>query len=234
MPVNKVNILKSPLEKSIKSIATADPFRFSKNVHSLSEKKISADLFPVNSETCQQLSFNFKPSTSYLSFRESLHLQVFGKIIVKTTDPDGAIKNFHLSEDAMNIYLNDGFSKFVKGVKTTFNNHVTLDTSTLSFMDLNTFEIYSAIETSFLKSTDEFKKSNLMNNDIISQLELDQIKSLVTGEVFGDIEDITTSRKFSCSIPTFPFRLYPSFFKNRLKSAANSNADNNLPTVCVS
>ena len=232
MPKHLSNILKGPLEKSIKYIAGSEPFRYSKNVSNLCAKRVQADLFPPNSTSCQQMSFTLKPSKKYISFRQDCHLEVYAKILVNTTDENDVVHLFHLNEKIMNIYLNDGFSKFIKNVKCVFNNSVSLDTSTLSFQDLNVFEMYNAIETSFLKNTDEFKQTNLMLNDIISQFELSQIKAKIVGEQGGDIDNISSDRIFTCTLPIFPFRLYPSFYKHRLRSST-SHTPENLPTVCV-
>ena len=234
MPQIKSHILKSPIEKSIKFSSTSEHLRYSKNVANLSEKKIQANRIPNSSKKCQKLYFNIEPSQRYISFRNDCNISINAKVLVSCTDLETSVsKTFHLKESLMNIYLNSGFIKFINNVKCTFNHVLTLDSSTLSFQDFNVMELYHNIETSFLKSSDEFKKTNLLINKICTQFELDSLKPPST-PVIGDLaeaSDVTSSRLWTSSLPLFPFRNVPPYYKNRLNSATPENL--HLATVNI-
>ena len=231
-------ILRTPFEKSIKNLASQDTFRYSKNVKSLQERKIEGSLFPLHSKTCEKICFVFPPNRKYMSFKQDAVLELHGRILVDCENlsslslTTNEIVRFHLVEHLMGIYLNNGINKFLKGIKCSFNDSNFVNCSTLSFSDFNTFELFSDIENSLLKSTDTLKASN-RSNDIPSQFELATISDKdygYIGESNDSADDLTTPRIWKTTLPIYPFRSNPSFFQNRLNAASASSV--NTPTVC--
>ena len=235
MPAATSKIVRSPLEKSLKSLINEnESFKYSKNISHMEEKDKEGVLFPKNDKTPKKITFDFEPNNSYISFRENLHLSILGKIKVVCNKKllAGALETtdttFALNEEKMKIYLPGGINKFIKNVKCTFNNNVPVNCSTLAFQDFNTFELYHNIETSLLKDSDEFKASNRQLG-IVSQMELSGIKDIIKPEKAAYISELDNLRCFQSTLPCYPFRKYPSFIKNRIKSTLASNP--NIPTV---
>lgn len=227
-PVNKRNYIISPLEKAIKKNIVPQSPKYSKNVHNQQEKKISASLFPQNSKNVEKLSFYFDAQNRfYRSFRQDYQLEVHGKILVNCITKEEALtgvpkiieRTFHLNEKYMDIYLNNGFIKFIKNIKCTFNNNVAVNCDTLAFQDFPVFPLYHDIESSLVPSTDQSKLSNLLLCDIPSQFELKNISNLISGESKTKCTDTDTNRIFKTPLPIYPFRSSPQFYKNRMKSA---------------
>lgn len=227
-------IVRSPLEKSLKRLSENESFKYSKNIIHLEEKEKEGVLFPKNVKNPTKITFNFEPNNSYISFREDLHLSIIGKIkvICRKQLNDGTVDTvdvtFALNEELMKIYLPGGINKFIKNVKCTFNNNIPVNCSTLSFQDFNTQELYHNIETSLLKDSDDFKASN-RKLGILSQMELAGIKDILKPEKAAYISELDNLRLFQTVLPSFPFRKYPSWMKNRIKSTLASNP--NIPTV---
>ena len=235
MPAATSKIVRTPLEKSLKSLNENESFKYSKNIIHMEEKDKEGVLFPKNDITPKKISFDFEPNNSYISFRENLHLSILGKIKVVCNKKlaDGTLDTdtdttFALNEEKMKIYLPGGINKFIKNVKCTFNNNVPVNCSTLAFQDFNTFHLYHTIETSLLKDSDEFKASN-RKLGIVSQMELSGITDIIKPEKSAYITELNNLRCFQSTLPCFPFRKYPSFIKNRIKSTLASNP--NIPTV---
>ena len=203
-------ILRGPIEKSLKNNSSQSSFRYSKNVSSLEEKKICAELFPNNTKNVEKLSFLFEPSKKYIGFRENIHLEIIGKILVKCSQtskakPDETVeKTLHLNEKKMKIYMPNGIGKAVKNVRVNFNHSTAVNCSTLSFQSFNTFELYNDIEISLLRDSDEFKLSNLLQNDIVSQFELERVSELIAGESEESFSNTTTPRVFRTTLPCYP------------------------------
>ena len=229
-------IFRSPLEKSLKTSSSPNNFRYSKNVSELQEKTVQGVLFPSNSKKIEKISFTIDPSKKYIGFRENIHLEIHGKILLKCIatkvkpSADDVAENvtLHLNEKLMSIYLNNGINKFISNVKCTFNNSSNLNCSTLSFQDMNAFELYNDLEISLLKSSDEFKLTNFLQNDIISQFELNKLEELA-GESEENLKDVKSSRIFRTTLPIFPFRTFPKFYKNRIDASGTETANISTP-----
>lgn len=237
MPVTN-KIVRLPFEKALKNFYDNDSVKFSKNIKYFEEKELEGKLFPANSKTPEKLSFVFDPRPQYISFRQDVHLSIYGQIKV-ICNPVGANdvvdqktkKTFMLNEKMMNMYLNSGINKFIRNVKCTFNNNTLIDCSTLSFQDFNTFDLYHAIESSLLKESDPLKASN-QNLDILSQFELSKIKELIDPEGKENVESTENyQRLFQTTLPLFPLRKLPPFYKNRINSTLSSVP--NSPTVSI-
>ena len=214
---NNKHVLRSPFEKAIKNSSAINEYRYSKNIKTFEEKRLKADLFPIHQARGkrEKITFTFPPNSKFLSFRKDVNLELHGRIIVqciadevstqspsKSTPPTK--QAFHLSEHKMNVYLNNGINKFIKNIRCTLNDTLSVNTSTLSFNDYNSFSLYHDIETSFLKSTDPFLESNkLMDN--ISQLTLPTINNEqyggYTGETIETMNDIKTPRIWRTTLP---------------------------------
>ena len=210
MPQPSNKILRSPIEKSLKNNSSQNSFRYSKNVSDLQEKRIRAQLFPLNTKKVEKMSFLFDPSTKYTSFRENIHLEVVGKLLVRCSQtslakPDEIVdKTLHLNEKKMKIYMPNGIGKAIRNIRVSFNHATSVNCSTLSFQSFNTFELYNDIEISLLKESDEFKLSNLLQNDIISQFELGRVSELIAGESEESYININTPRGFRTTLPCYP------------------------------
>jgi hypothetical protein len=222
-------IVQLPFKKALKNFYDNDSVKFSKNIKYFEEKEIAGNLFPANTKTPEKISFVFDPRKEYVSFRQDLHLSIYGqiKVICNPVDANNEAdtkieQTFMLNEEMMKMYLNSGINKFIRNVTCTFNNNHLIDCTTLSFQDFNCFELYQNIETSLLKSSDPFKASN-KDLDILSQFELSTIQDTIKPE---GKENVTSTpdlqRLFQSTLPLFPFRNTPRFHKNRVNSTLSA------------